>query len=207
VGIAERKEREKEELRDRILDAARVILLSEGVEALTMRKVADAIEYSPGTIYLHFAGRDDLVMAICRQAFERLLAAFAPAASITDPYERLFAIGRFYVEFALANPEAYRLMFMVDSKFSNGLMTAGSEEGPDPGDQAYAVLRDTVSELIGSGRFRAVDPDAAAQVLWMGVHGIASLKLNMSGYDRLAPTDELVDLMQDVYVHGMLAER
>jgi AcrR family transcriptional regulator len=207
VGIAERKERDREELREKILDAARDIVLADGFEGLTMRKIGEAIEYSPGTVYLHFAGRDDLAMAVCRQAFDALLEAFGPAAAVSDPYERLFAVGRAYVKFAMEYPQTYRLMFMLDPKFSSDLMSgAGHGAGEnEPGERAYGVLRETVAELVQSGRFRAVDPDVAAQVLWMSMHGIVSLKLNMPDYPDFAPTGDIVDLMQDALSHGMLA--
>ena len=73
MGITERREREKEEVRKKILDAARELFATEGYERVTMRKVAEAIEYSPTTIYHHFEDKDDLVRALC-------LADFAPAA-------------------------------------------------------------------------------------------------------------------------------
>ena len=65
VGIAERKEREKEDVRKKILDAAHDLFEAQGYENVTMRAVADAIEYSPTTIYLHFANKDALVEALC----------------------------------------------------------------------------------------------------------------------------------------------
>jgi AcrR family transcriptional regulator len=203
MGIAERKEREKTELREKILDAARTIVLEHGFEELTMRKVADAIEYSPGTIYLHFASRDDIAIALCRESFTRLLGAMAPAAAITDPYERVFAIGRAYVDFAMANTEAYRLIFMLDPKFSNVVMSSKHNDPDEPGQQAYGVLFDTVSELIASGRFKAVDPDTAAQVLWCGLHGIVSLRLCCPEFE-FAPTSEVADLMQSALMHGLM---
>ncbi|MFI5403492.1 MAG: TetR/AcrR family transcriptional regulator, partial [Planctomycetota bacterium] len=75
MGITERREREREEIRTRILDAARELFDSEGYEHVTMRRIADAIEYSPTTIYNHFTDKDDLVDALCHEEFSHLLSA------------------------------------------------------------------------------------------------------------------------------------
>ena len=77
MGITERREREKEEIRNKILDAARDLFAREGYEAVTMRRIAEAIEYSPTTIYIHFEDKDDLVLALCHEDFARLLGALA----------------------------------------------------------------------------------------------------------------------------------
>ena len=95
MGITERKERQRAELREQILAAARRIVLDEGFDALTMRKIGDAIEYSPATIYLHFENREAIGRQLCTESFERLVGYMATAVSgIDDPVERLMAIGR-----------------------------------------------------------------------------------------------------------------
>ncbi len=114
MGITERREREKEEVRKKILDAARELFMTEGYEQVTMRRIAEAIEYSPTAIYLHFEDKDDLVLALCREDFGRLLDAIEePGASRrpgrVDPPARpgLRARSR------LDNPNHYRFMFMT----------------------------------------------------------------------------------------------
>src|ERR1700730_552944 len=101
MGIAERKERQRAELREQILAAARQIVLDEGFEALTMRKIADAIEYSAATIYLYFENREAIGHQLCAESFEHLLSYMTTAASVADPVERLFTIGRTYARHAL----------------------------------------------------------------------------------------------------------
>jgi AcrR family transcriptional regulator len=92
MGITERKTHQKQALRERILDAARRIVIREGFAALSMRKIADAIEYSPATLYLHFESRDEIARALCAEGYEQLLASFEPLAQIADPAERLKAL-------------------------------------------------------------------------------------------------------------------
>ena len=93
MGTQERRERERQELRTKILDAARELFVSEGYEAVTMRKIAEKIEYSATAIYLHFADKDALVTELCRHDFRSFAAHFGRAAVSEDPVERLRARG------------------------------------------------------------------------------------------------------------------
>jgi len=177
MGIAERKERQKAELREQILAAAREIVLEQGFEALSMRKIAEAIEYSPATIYLHFASRDDIALELVREGFAEMLGAIGPATLLSDPVERLRDIGRRYVRFGLEHPLTYRLIFMEDPKFSNSVIGQQLDAPGEPGSIAFEVLERTVEELVAKGIFRPIDPEVASQLLWAGVHGIVSLRL------------------------------
>ena len=90
MGIAERKEREREGVKDLILNAAREIFLTEGYENTSIRKIASKIEYSPGVIYLHFKDKNDLLLALHDKAFEcKMEALFHSTGHIADPLERL----------------------------------------------------------------------------------------------------------------------
>ncbi|MBB5413696.1 AcrR family transcriptional regulator [Paraburkholderia sp. HC6.4b] len=133
MGIAERKNRQKQALRERILDAARRIVVGEGFAALSMRKIADAIEYSPATLYLHFASRDDIARALCAEGYAQLLATFVPLVQIADPAERLKALGRAYVAFGVEHPETYRLIFMEDPSYTGAALGGGVGTGKHDG--------------------------------------------------------------------------
>ena len=180
MGIAERKERQKVELRDRILKAAREIVLKDGYDALTMRKIAQKIEYAPGTIYLHFASRDEIALQLVQSGFSELLTFLAPVTAITDPLERIEAIGRGYAEFGLSHPETYRLIFMEDPKFTDEVLTmqlAPRGEPGSPGDQAFTLVFQTCDELIRKGIFKPIDPELCTYILWSTMHGIVSLQI------------------------------
>src|SRR5688500_14974071 len=114
MGIAERKAREKEELRQEILSAARELFVEQGYESVSMRKIAEKIEYSPTTIYLHFRDKADLFDCLCADTFERLLAHLEAPAGTGDPVEALRAELRAYIDFGLAHPVDYRVTFMLD---------------------------------------------------------------------------------------------
>lgn len=200
-----RREREKAEFREDVLEAARKIVFEGGFDALTMRKIAEAIEYSPGTIYLYFESRDAIAHELCYRGFEELLRAMAPVAGIADPRERLAAFGRAYVAFGLDQPQTYRLIFMEDPKFSNAVFEHEAEDG-SPGAQALGLLIAAFEELKALGRIPAAANTAAlADVLWAAVHGIVSLKLTCRDYPE-TPTDELTATMTAALLDGLVPE-
>src|SRR5215471_11709330 len=113
MGVKERRAREKSETRDKILDAARDLFISEGYEGVSMRKVAEKIEYSPTAIYVHFEDKKDLFHQLCQEDFARLAAVFQSSAMPIDPIQRLRFIGQTYVNFGMQYPNHYKLMFMT----------------------------------------------------------------------------------------------
>jgi AcrR family transcriptional regulator len=206
MGIAERKERQKAELREQILGAAREIVLEQGFEELSMRKIAEAIEYSPATLYLHFESRDAIALELVREGFVEMLGALSPATAEADPLDRLRQIGRSYIRFGIDNPRTYRLIFMEDPKFSNSVIGQQLDAPGEPGNIAFEVLESTVSELVAKGIFRPIDPEIASQLLWSAVHGIVSLRLACPGtYNYFQDVELLTEKMLDMIEHGFLA--
>ncbi|HEY1332655.1 MAG TPA: TetR/AcrR family transcriptional regulator [Myxococcaceae bacterium] len=198
MGTAQRRAREKTELRTRILDAARTIVQRDGFGALTVRKIADAIEYAPGTLYLYFENRDAIARALSSEGFSELLQAFAPTERIADPLARLEAIGRAYVRFGMENPETYRLIFMEDPQLTTAVL-----EDADPGQRAYRALVDPLEELAQAGRLHpGADVQALADTLWSVVHGIVSLKLTCPGFP-VTPVEPLLDTALHTFIDGL----
>src|SRR3954469_18483914 len=117
MGSAERRERERLEIRTAILDAARAIMGERGFDGLTMRAVADRIEYTAAALYKHFSDREDLVRELCATDFYNFALSLrsqpgALQVDPNDPYAQLRAIGHGYAAFAMSHPEQYRVMFM-----------------------------------------------------------------------------------------------
>ncbi|HEX7911377.1 MAG TPA: TetR/AcrR family transcriptional regulator [Paraburkholderia sp.] len=221
MGIAERKNRQKQALRERILDAARRIVMREGFAALSMRKIADAIEYSPATLYLHFASRDEIARALCAEGYAQLLESFVPLAAIADPAERLKALGRAYVAFGVAHPETYRLIIMEDASYTGAALGgAAPAHGPgaqgDPaadnengapagnGDESSAAALDMIlsalEALKAAGRLPA-STDAAvwAEAFWANLHGIVALHLTCPVFPA-APLETVVGVALDAWL-------
>ncbi len=179
MGSVERRERQKADLRAQLLDAARTIVQEHGLEGLTMRKIAEAVEYAPGTIYLHFPSRDDLVRELVRDGFLELVNYLKPAAQIADPRERLAAIGYAYARFGVERPATYRTIFLQPPDISRALadMRPGCEKGPDgDGVGAFGILEQTVAELIARGDFRQLPATVVAETIWGWLHGLVALR-------------------------------
>ena len=194
MGITERKERDKVEMRRRILDAARDLFARDGYEAVTMRAIAEAIEYSPTTIYNHFEDKDDVVKACCDEDFTQLLGALSLQQQPADPVEAIRQLGRAYAAFGLQHPNHYRFMFLTPNK-NHDL------EEESPGHRSFGLLRSVVARAVASGRFRTVDPDLAAQVLWSSLHGVVSLLITLR--PQHWPTPPAQDLVDQVIEHGI----
>jgi AcrR family transcriptional regulator len=174
MGIAERKEREREEVKDLILNAAREIFLAEGYENTSIRKIATKIEYSPGIIYHHFKDKNDLLLALHDKAFEcKIEALFLSVQNIPDPLQRLQATGRSYLRYGIDNPQDYELMFILSCTME---ALAVKEEFWQDGAKAIGMLKDNIRECMDAGYFRKdLDPDEISLMLWSQVHGLVSL--------------------------------
>jgi AcrR family transcriptional regulator len=172
VGITERKIREKTELRQIIIDAALKIFVNEGYEKTSLRNIAESIEYSPGTIYLHFKDKDELLFAVHEVAFTKFFELMAPLLLINDPKERLLQMGHIYIRFAYDNPELYGLMFM-DKAPMNCLET--SDGAWVSGQMALNLLRTTVTQCFEDLNLNEFEIDVYTTSIWSFVHGLTSL--------------------------------
>lgn len=174
MGISERKLREKEELRIRILDAAKKLFIEKGFENTTIRNIADEIEYSPATIYLHFeGGKDEIFYELHNQGFALMLQHFSALPESDRPIERLRRMGEAYIRFAWENPEMYDLMFILTAPMNF------SRESIDKsmGTQTFNFLVDVVKAAQREGSYPGLDPEAVAMGIWSAVHGMASLDI------------------------------
>jgi len=175
MGISDRKEREKDEMRRHILDSAMKLFKENGFEEVSIRKIADLIEYSPTTIYLHFTSKDDILLALHEEGFDKLNALFKPLLSIKDPIERVEQFGHVYMKFGLDHPEYYDLMFL-----KSGPLEALEKEGHEEwngGDNAFSYLVNATGEIARMHPDLALNPEVMATTLWSMVHGFVCLQL------------------------------
>jgi AcrR family transcriptional regulator len=175
MGVKERKERERSEVREKILDAALDVFAQEGVDGVTMRALADAIEYSAPVIYSHFRDKEALILELCHREMRALGQVFAAIGRVGDPVERLRRIGRAYVDFALEHPSHFRFMFLTAHAFTQEMMDEA--ERNDPERHAYAFLTQTVQDGLEAGCFRPEfkDADEIVQLCWASAHGLVAL--------------------------------
>lgn len=206
MGVKERREREKSETRDKILDAARELFVTEGYEGVSMRKVAEKIEYSPTAIYVHFADKNELFRELCHQDYARLAEVFQSSVMSTDPIERLKQIGAIYIDFGVRYPNHYKFMFMTTHP-EHELDDEDREMMGNPEKDAYAFLKWAVQQAIDAGCFREDlrDADAVSQTLWAAVHGVISLEIakGCDAWVEWRPISERAEMILDVALRGL----
>ena len=211
MGIQQRRERERNETREKILDAARELFITLGYDGVSMRKVAEKIEYSPTAIYVHFENKQQLFLELCHSDFRKLSGRFAKLAQIADPVERLKGIGLAYIEFGLENPNQYRMMFMTTHPALEITEEIELEMGKgNPEEDAYEFLRLVVTQAMDAGAFRPElkDPDLIVQTLWAGTHGVVALEIAKS-QDHWVPwrkVEARAELMLDGILKGILRQ-
>ncbi len=209
MGVKERRQREKSETRDKILDAARELFISEGYDGVSMRRLAEKIEYSPTAIYVHFTDKNELFRELCRQDFARLAEVFQGSAVPLDPVERLKQIGRTYIEFGMRYPNHYKFMFMTPHPPVE-LDAEMREEKGNPELDAYAFLKWAVQQAITAGRFREEPSDAelVSQTLWAAVHGVIALNIAKckDPWVEWRPLQDRAETMLDIVMRGLLRE-
>lgn len=171
MGIAERKEREKLEMKKRILQAAFEMFVQEGYERTSIRNIADKIEYSPATIYLYYKDKDQLLYDVQAMAFGLLMEDFGPIASIPDAFEQLKQLGFTYLQFGFKHPQYYDLMFILAAPM-NGYQDT---EMWLNGCQAFNMLVSVMQNCIEQKRVRFTDAHMGSLQAWAQVHGLISL--------------------------------
>lgn len=178
---AQRRQARKAELRQAILDAATTLFLEQGYERFSLRQVAEAIGYSPTTIYLYFKDKDELLFTVAMDGFRRFGEELQLAYDGAEgPLQRLAAIGEAYVDFGLQNPVHYRLMFMQRGEFLQREPPEGYESFID----SFAILTRTVEECIEAGVIAKGAVMGYAGMIWANVHGIVALAIATPYFDR-----------------------
>jgi AcrR family transcriptional regulator len=174
MGIAERKEKQKQEIRKLILDASMKLFVEEGFDNVSIRRIADLIEYSPTTVYLYFKDKDEIFFNLHEIGFQKMLELNKNLETIEDPLNRLHKMGENYLRFGIENPEYYDLMFIQRAPMKK-LVEMGCDW--ENGDAAMTRLRTTVSECMEKGLIARTNPELVSMSVWSMVHGLVSLAI------------------------------
>ena len=201
-------ESEKQQLRTLIIDAARELFVSRGVEAVTMREIAKRIGYSATSIYLHFVDKEALLRAILDTDMLALATSLKEILQIADPVERMHALGQGYAQFALTHPNHYRLMFMAERVPCDPAESSLQQNNAEQ--DAYFQLKTVVNDVYIAGRFRddLQDVDLIAQTIWAGTHGVCSLQINMAEdkWVNWSYISARLQLMHEAMMRGLLKD-
>lgn len=183
MGITERKEREKEEMRKRIIDVAFEMFLEEGYEGTSLREIAKKIEYSPATIYLYYKDKEALFFDIQKKCFLKLVNAYSDVAKIQNPFERLRQMGHVYFKFNAKNPQCFNLMFLHSSPMTEFKKTDRMEKHGN----AVGFLKDTVIECMNKKMIKGSNEMELRLEIWGITHGLSTLFVNKS-YEAMGLT-------------------
>jgi AcrR family transcriptional regulator len=174
MATAQRRAREIENLRRAILDAARELFATQDYQAVSLRKIAEKIEYSPAAIYRYFSDKDEILFHLIDEGFE-MLNGRMHALQIADPVERIRQAGHVYVDFAVSQPHYYRLMFQLDKSE----MTEKYMPGCTSAHSVFGFVQQAVTEAIATGQFVQDTPAiVVACGIWSAMHGAVSLSLS-----------------------------
>ncbi len=160
------KDQLKDDLRQTILEHARSLLIEEGIQQFSMRKLAKAAECSPGTLYVYFKNREQILGQLVEDAFDELrreLTAIERSAS--DPLRTLRDLLYAYAMFGLNNRDHYQFAFMIQRP---------DREGSYRPHKSFDVLVEAVEACVAAREFSSSDARLISQSLWVGMHGLTS---------------------------------
>jgi AcrR family transcriptional regulator len=191
MGIRERQERDREAVRRAILDAARDLFVSEGFQNVSIRKIAERIEYSPGALYGYFPSKDDIFYALAEEGFRLLGDPSTRDEGAATPLERLCASFRQFYQFSCQHPQYFTLMF-VDQSVPR--ISREYERFAFAREKKRRVVQ-LIQACIDSGDLPpTLNPAVAFRAFSVGLIGVAVMRLS----DRLQPGENADDLATDI---------
>ncbi len=192
AASARRRQDHKLETREGIFRAAAGLLDEAGYVAFSLRKLAARIGYTPTTIYRYFSDKDELVSAVMLEGYSAFTSALRAAADrADDPFARIDALGSAYVEFGLAHPVMYRVLFMQRPDI--WLRMPPERVAATCGSDAFQLVVEAVQQAVATGRSRTTHVESASLALWALMHGIVSLCLAMPGLAEPARRRRMIE--------------
>ena len=172
MGSKQRRERERQELRQAILTAARDIAAREGWQAVTIRKVAEAVEYTPPMIYEYFASKEALLFELMLEGFRQIGHIIQSMRAKGGSAENvLMQVALAYWRFAFTSPELYQVMHGL------GGVPFGTSETPQEAQSVFAAVREVVHAVMSDHSVQRADLDGDVDILWSTLHGLVSLTM------------------------------
>jgi AcrR family transcriptional regulator len=190
LGVKERQEREREAVSRGILDAARELFVAEGYQNVSIRKIAEKIEYSPAAIYSYFASKDDIFLALAEEGFRLLLASGKQEPAAPPTVDSIRAGFLKVYEFSKTHPEYFALMFLDRSvpRISRDWERFGFVR------EMKKAVAERIQAVIDAGAFpEGTKADAVFRILLAAIHGVAVMRL----CERLAPGEDADALARD----------
>jgi AcrR family transcriptional regulator len=205
MGVAERRARETKQLKRQILDAARELFVRDGYDTVSMRKIADKIEYAPGTIYHYFQNKDEILDCLCEETFLKLhheklgKTQARPGKSLASLKEGMET----YIRFGLSHPEDYIVTFILRAAPFEG-SKVGETRKAKAGQLCFNEMRNAVRRCIEEGKIKG-DLEETSQALWAGIHGVTALLITQPGFP-FVKRDRLIKRTIEILLRGVSAD-
>ena len=172
MGIKERRQRQRQQLRDGILSAAREVARTEGWQGVTIRKIAGLVEYSPPVIYEYFDSKEDLLLELVRIGYAGQLEAIEKARDASaEPEEALLEMSRAWSRFAFEAPDLYQVMYGL-----GGVSTPATELRKE-GEKIAVTMAGVLAEVLTKNGKEADDVWEKVTIAWGTLHGLVALAL------------------------------
>jgi len=201
MGIRERQQRERDLLRQKILDAARELIKEEGYEKLTIRKIATRIEYSPMALYNHFADKSSILTALASESFEKITKIMPKPGG--DPASMLRQALLGYIDFGLRHPDEYRFLFMTRRPVDGKVIPEFGSNSEPAGRKAFERLLEYIGAGLQTGAWSG-DLMMLGRVIFAGIHGCVSLQLTLSSFP-FGPPKEYAKAVVDLLMDGLIS--
>lgn len=202
----ERQLRKQEEIRNIILQAARSIISQEGVGGLSIRKITNAIEYSPAIIYHYFKDKNEIVETLVGEGYKRILNSLTLVErNENEPEEEIKEIFSNYIKAAFENQEEY-MAVMLNNDSILKQKTAILEKGISQRSRTMGILSDTIKRGVMQGRFSDCDAELTAQIMWTSAFGLI-IKLMVEDEISEEQVNNLIEQHFKVLFYGIMVRK
>jgi AcrR family transcriptional regulator len=203
MGINERRQTEKKIIRKKIIDASSEILVQEGYENLSIRKIASRIEYSPGIIYHYFKDKAEIIAFVVEEGYGNILKCISEIPIDTENPDKSIVNGlRSYIELMLENPQQFRAILMNDIEAIQEKVNM-LQEGVSKKRKSIQGLCKLVELGIEKNIFKKIDIELTAQIMWTSTHGLISrliIEKNISSQQK----ERIINHHFEVLINGLL---
>jgi AcrR family transcriptional regulator len=191
TGAQERRDRNRADAQRTILDAAQELLAEGGLDALSMRRLADRCGFTAPTLYHYFPDKPGLMQALIEEWLATLVLELRAIAPSPDPIETIRALGSAFANLGIRNPSHYQLL------------VSRPEEMPDPPalEEAQAIFGEPLDRLVASGRIEEDRTERLRQGLWCLLHGFILLQTTRPAEDWVP---QLLDHALEAMLRGSL---
>lgn len=198
----DRRARHREQVRREILEAAGKLFAEQGYEAVSVRKIAQKIDYSPGAIYLYFQDKADLLNQLCEDTFTQLIEHIErQTAGDREPLDGLLRGTRAYIDFGLEHPAQYIVTFISPPKRARNAPDIPFEGSM--GQRCFQCLEAAVQGCADSGLAPGINVKTTSCTWWAAIHGLTSLLIAHDHFPW-ADREQMIENMLQTLVAGLL---